>query len=497
MNLWKSVKNAISKKTTKQSLATEIATRERSLDFSGFLGVLPNPDPVLKKMGKDITVYRDIKVDAHIRSVIQSRKAGALSREWKVEPGDATDKAKKAAELCEAVLKKLKPNVLIKEILNAPLFGYSVPEVIWANVNGQWLPKKVMEKPQEWFGFDSENRLRFLSRDNMLEGELVPERKFLLVQHDASYINPYGEGVLSSCFWPYVFKKGGMKFWATFTEKYGMPYLIGKLPRGASEPERAALLDQLEQMVQDAVAVIPDDGSVDILSDSNKGSSSDLYDKLIHAMNAEISKAVLGQTLTTEMSQSGGSYSASKTHQEVREDLVDADAMLVADAINTLFDWICQFNMPDAPRPTYETLEEEDLQSDRADRDVKLTKQGLQFSASYYAKTYNLEKDDFKVGPPPTEPAPGKPGASFAEVDPAFTTDRQAMEGLIDAGAATAAKKMETIVEQLVQFVDSVESYDELENKLLELAPTLSIDDTVQVMAQALFVAETWGRLNG
>lgn len=34
------------------------------------------------------------------------------------------------------------------------------------------------------------------------------------------------------CFWPVAFKKGGMKFWLRFAEKFGSPWVIGKHPRG-------------------------------------------------------------------------------------------------------------------------------------------------------------------------------------------------------------------------------------------------------------------------
>ena len=45
-------------------------------------------------------------------------------------------------------------------------------------------------------------------------------------------------------------------------------------------------------------------------------------------MNSEISKAVLGQTLTTEIG-STGSYAAANTHMAVRQDIIDADKNLL------------------------------------------------------------------------------------------------------------------------------------------------------------------------
>ena len=83
-----------------------------------------------------------------------------------------------------------------------------------------------------------------------------------------------------------------------------MPHFIGKHPRGAGKEETNPLADMLEDMVQDAIAVIPDDSSVEI-QEADKTSSAEIYDKLIDKMNAEISKAILGQTLTNEMGNTG------------------------------------------------------------------------------------------------------------------------------------------------------------------------------------------------
>ncbi len=81
-----------------------------------------------------------------------------------------------------------------------------------------------------------------------------------------------------------------------------MPFLIGKHPRGTSKEDTDNLADMLESMIQDAIAVIPDDSSIEI-QEAAKGSSADVFEKLIDKMNAEISKAILGQTLTTEIGQ--------------------------------------------------------------------------------------------------------------------------------------------------------------------------------------------------
>ena len=274
----------------------------------------------------------------------------------------------------EDLLKKLDIHKLISDILDATQFGFQPLEIMWKKEKtGQILPAKTIAKPPEWFCFDDENNLKFRTKSDYY-GEIVPDKKFLLAQNNPSYNNPYGERTLSRVFWNVTFKKGGMKFWVVFTEKYGMPHLIGKHPRGATKEETNTLADMLEDMVQDAIAVIPDDSSVEI-QEANKSSSAEIYEKLIDKMNAEISKAILGQTLTTEIG-STGSYAAANTHMAVRQDIVDSDKKLVESVINQLIQWVYEINFSKEDVPKFELYEPEDVDLTLAQRD----KLSLKFS---------------------------------------------------------------------------------------------------------------------
>ena len=62
-----------------------------------------------------------------------------------------------------------------------------------------------------------------------------------------------------------------------------------------------------------------------------KTSSTDLYERLARYCDEQISKAVLGQTLTSDSG--GGSYAQSKTHNEVRHDLTVADCKALASTL--------------------------------------------------------------------------------------------------------------------------------------------------------------------
>ena len=471
-----------------KKLSDEIATRKRSINFYSLGSYLPDPDIVLRKQGKDVKIYRELFCDPHVFACIQSRKAGVLSLEWEINRG--LDKAKDA-ELVEDLLKKLDIHKLINDILDATLFGFQPIEIMWGKVGNYVLPLELKAKPSEWFCFDEENLLKFRTKEHYW-GEELPPKKFLCPQYNPSYDNPYGERVLSRVFWPVTFKKGGLKFWVVFTEKYGIPHLIGKHPRGATKEETDKLADLLEEMIQDAIAVIPDDSSVEI-QEANKSSSAEIFEKLIDKMNSEVSKAILGQTLTTEIG-STGSYAASNTHMAVRQDIIDADKKLVEKTINQLIQWIYEINFANAEVPVFELYEPEDVDLTLAQRDKILSDTGVKFTKEYFIKTYGLKEEDFDIR---EDIIPLNPNfKQFSEQEEHFLPGQAQIENLykfITEGELN--KQSQNMLAPLIDLFESCENYEEafelLKDKNLQ---SKKFEETIQ---KALFLCELQGRSDG
>ena len=472
----------------KKDFSTEIATRKRSINFYSLSSYLPDPDIVLRKQGKDMKVYNELLCDPHVFACIQSRKAGVLSLDWEINRGLDKDKN---AELIEELLKKLDIYRLINDILDATSFGFQPIEIIWGKVGNLILPIELKAKPPEWFCFDDDNKLNFLTKENYY-GEELAKYKFLCPQSNPSYENPYGERTLSRVFWSVTFKKGGLRFWVVFTEKYGIPHLIGKHPRGASKEETDELADMLEDMVQDAIAVIPDDSSVEI-QEANKSSSAEIFEKLIDKMNAEISKAILGQTLTTEIG-STGSYAASNTHMAVRQDIVDSDKKLVEKTINQLIQWIYEINFSNAEIPVFEMFAPEDVDLTLAQRDKILYDTGVKFTKEYFIKTYGLEDEDFEIREdlPPVQPPQFKqfkeeevlvPGQAQIENLYKFISDEKLSE------------QAQSLLKPIISLIESCDSYEELEELLTE--KNLHSKKFEQDLQKAIFLCELQGRSDG
>ena len=495
MKLWLN-ENDFVELNDKKSLAVEIAPRSRSFDWMGIMGLLPDPDPVLAKLGQDITVYRQLLSDAHVWSCVQSRKSGTLSCEWEIRESakGGVRSNKRAYQIIEDMMGQLDVYQIITDMLDAPFFGMSPIEVIW-KAGTNWLPERVMGKPPEWFAFDADNKLKFLSIDNMVDGEELPPYKFLLPTHHSTYQNPYGERVLSRCFWPVTFKKGGFKFWAIFTEKYGMPWIIGKVPGQTNATERDLLLTRLTNMVQDAAAVVNNDESVEITEAAGKTASADIYEKLISASNREISKAILGQTLTTELDK-GGSFAATKEHMEVRADLIEQDKRMVSAMFNLLFSWVVELNFSDAAMPpVFAFYEEEDIQKDRSERDTQLTSQGVRFTAKYYQRIYNLEEDDFELSEPVQTQNENNSFADNEKKNPFSReiTAQEKIDNMADKATAKAGTIFDNYIKQIKTLVGKSGTLKTAANQIIDLYDDLDATPMVEVLAEAIMAADKIG----
>lgn len=369
-------------------LSAHIAVASRSFGRgSGFDGWLPNPDPVLKKLGKDIEIYRDLLVDPIVGGHVRRRKAAVVGMEYRLNLDETDDKV---VQLIEQMLANIDVYRFINDILESTMYGYQPIELIWNKET--WLPESLIAKPQEWFQFNTAGELCFIGQD--LRPEPVPEMKFLCPVQNSSYVNPYGQGDLAMVYWPTVFKRAGLKFWAKFTEKYGTPWLIGKEPRSNLPEDTQKLLDSLEALAGDAVGTIPNDSSVEILEASGKSSSIDTFEHLIRYCRSEIAIALLGQDMSTEKS---STHASAKAGLEVTDDIRDQDCRIVENCFNQLIDWVCALNFgEDVLRPKFELYEEEQVDKLLAERDKLLSDIGVKFTKEYFMRSYNLtEKDLF------------------------------------------------------------------------------------------------------
>ena len=501
----------------RSSLEKEIASRSAAFDFDEIMGLLPDPDPVLTKHGGGVEILDALTSDGHLTSVMQTRKLGSLKKEYKFVPGtDENGKADAASEkLCNAFAKDMENLDLynvVGGILDAPYYGYTPIEIIWEAKEGLLHVKELRCLPHRWFGTDEQNRFRFISKDNEEEGEEIPSGKMVFARHFPTYDNPYGLRLLSRCFWPVTFKKGGLKWWVKFLEKFGMPFLFGTYAQGTSPEEKQTLLNTLFKMVSDAVGIGPDGSTIQTIGGDFKGKG-DLHKIFKDTMDAEVSKVIMGQTLTAEIGENG-SYAASKTHEGVLAAYQQADQRLVQDTINKIAKYYSLVNSTGAP-PQFVWFEEADPKKEFADRDKIISETGGRFTKKYFIRQYGYKDDEIDLTDQGQNMArnsnleQSRQGLKSLQGNTALETKHGNFAQNPDFGDQVLFESQDSLDEfcekcmghikpglanTVIDIVAEAKTFDEVQDKSAPL--DLSDEKFEELMANASFIADIWGRAN-
>jgi phage gp29-like protein len=298
---------------------------------------LKSPDKVLEHEGFE---YYDkmLDTDAHVYSVINTRKLGAASIPFLIVPKDDSPDAITQARFIEFLLGEIDIENHFFDILDAIPKGFSMHEIIAipSTLNNEFKDKiiinRLIQYPQHIFTFKANKKTGFdmyYKPTTFGEEKRLPANKILHAHFDSS--SPYGKPLLEKLYWYYWFKKEtGFKFWAIFLEKFGGPTAVMKFPSGdTSTALQTAANTALDELQNSTGISIPDTFDLDFAKVSQGDVS---YPTMIDACNAEMSKAVLGATQTVEEGRRG-SYALSRTHTDVRTEYKLHDTRVLRRAI--------------------------------------------------------------------------------------------------------------------------------------------------------------------
>lgn len=460
--------------TNKKDLGAEIATRSADPNFFASLAYLPNPDHVLRRLGREQDVFDEILADAHVQGEMGSIYGGLLGQEHKLVAGGEEPADLLALELCQWVLDRAPaPDMEWADtwwnMAMARFKGYAVHELVWQQHEQYLLPHAILDRDNRRFLFSPENELRIKTRAQPTDGEETSGYKWLMARHRPSQVNPYGVALLSSCFWPWTFKTNGWRYFVKFCERYGLPSPVGKYPQGTPKEQQDELADALSQLIEDNVAVIPDNGTVELFESSHSGEI--VQERLVAASNAEMSKALNSQTLASEI-KNQGSRAAAETHREREEAAQDPLTGMVQSTMNRMFAWITEINVPGAKPPTSHFYEEEEARKDWMEV-LKEARSFMRIPAAFAHQRLQipLPKDGEDVLPATAVVAPpdfttaefSRPVASSIE----FTGEPAKLDLLVGKFPAAARKLLGEVatLEEFAAGLDSV--FDNLSDEKL------------------------------
>ncbi|RLA49860.1 MAG: F, portal protein, partial [Gammaproteobacteria bacterium] len=216
-------------------------------------------------------------------------------------------------------------------------------------------------------------------------------------------------------------------------------------------------------------------------------------------------KVVLSQTMTTD---DGSSRSQAEVHAGVRQEVIDADADLIADSFRrTIGTWLTEWNFPGAATPhvVRNTEPEEDLAT-RAERDTKIHALGYNPTDDYIEETYGIgweKREEPEIEPGLMTTGKGPMPAEFAELNDllqARTGHREDQQVIADAAALLATQYKGIIgkrVEQLLGFLEETKDIETFQEKITELMAETAPDPAVEAIQKATVVGRLMGMLRG
>ena len=277
-------------------------------------------------------------------------------------------------------------------------------------------------------------------------------------------------------------------------EKYGMPKAIGKVPPTATDDEQQKFLKMLAGLIRDAVAVIPQTGSVELLETRLSGTNP--HAEIIAWADKAMSKAWLGETLTTEQTSAGGTQAMATVHNDVRADLALDDAAMVESSINQLIRWIYEINWPNEKEiPLMNIILPEDLQEARLERDVKLTQLGVKFNAQYISDIYGIDEKYFEMTE--VQPQDGM-FAEGPEKKPKVHNTSHELRKQVNAFTEHLADECEKVdfLAPIRELVENAKSLEEVRDKLIGCYAEMPMDNVAKEMEQAFLAADLAGRFS-
>ncbi|MEJ2671216.1 MAG: DUF935 domain-containing protein [Deltaproteobacteria bacterium] len=306
--------------------------------------------------------------DAHLTAILQTRKMAVLGKDYEVMPFANTPEDEEiGARVGEMVYGIPNFEEILLDLLDAIGKGFALSEIIWEVTEGQarvselrWIPQKKVVFGEDW-------KPRLLTSEANWQGVTPPLWKVIYHRYKARSGCANRAGVLRVVGWMYLLKNFALKDWAAFNEVFGMPLRLGKYEPTSTPADRDALVTAIRNLGSDAAGVISKATEIEFVEAASRSGGANPYQLMADFCNREMSKAVLGQTLTTDTAGSTGTYAAAFIHGQVRRDLVEADAQALAATLREqLLRPLVGFNFGwDKPVPWFRFRfeEEEDLKA--------------------------------------------------------------------------------------------------------------------------------------
>lgn len=258
-------------------------------------------------------LYADILMDTHLSCVIEKRRNAVLCSDIEFRRNGKPD---------ETVNKQIRSpwfSRLVGDIIEAKFWGFTLCQFYR---EGEWVDYDLIPRKHA----DPVRRL-ILRHQTDITGTSWDEYPDLL------YVGRKDDlGLLAKAAPWVIYKRNTTGDWSQFSEVFGMP-IQEYIYDSDDEESRQRAMDDAARAGSLAQFFHAKDTEFKLTEAGNKTGSAEVYERLCERCNNEISKLILGNTLTTESSETG-TQALGTVHKKVEDKVTQADRLYVLDVLN-------------------------------------------------------------------------------------------------------------------------------------------------------------------
>lgn len=353
----------------------------KSHDISTLLRAIRAAESLIPRRLELYDLYEDfLSTDAHLFSVTDKLVKSITNVDW-----GYVDATGQEVEKMNEFIDSPAFESIVEEVMKSKLWGYTMIDVEFeedGTVSVFVVPRKHM-RPK--LGIIATNQ----TGDT---GTYIREGVYADTVLEAGKEDDLGLLMIAA---PYViFKRCSLTDWGEFAEVFGRP-IIDAVWDGFDEDQKIELTKALDQMGGGGQIVRPSGTTLTLLPGATNNPTGELYRGIYEVCNDELSKLFLGNTETTESSDSSG-YAQASVHQNSETELKRSYKKFVRRILNKRLLNILEKNgfIPEGGKFIIKGENEEKLgKKDSLEIDIKLrTEAGIPISDDHFYEKYGIEK---------------------------------------------------------------------------------------------------------
>lgn len=265
-----------------------------------------------------VDLYKNALLDTHLSGIIARRKSTVLNTNI------ACGKNGQENELMTALMNKPAGQALVSEILNTLFYGHTLLELSFTkrDFQAKLIPRRYVLPQLGRVILDLSNYDNYID----FRSEAYQDRLIELNAED-------NLGLFCKVVPMVIYKRNCLGDFAQYAELFGQP--IRKISYDPQDPNS---YDEALKRIGTTdggslVILLPKNTEIEFIESTSKDGSLSVYQSLIQITNSEMSKVILGNTLTTEQGERGA-RSLGEIHKNSEEQLILHDRIFVLNALN-------------------------------------------------------------------------------------------------------------------------------------------------------------------